>query len=98
MYLQKEIYIIKNNSIDINIATHICSISFLLIDSKYFGKLRTLMRQCTGRSFNSRIAYVMTFYVREISFDDYIAMLKEFDVLRYRRIVLPGKDLSRRKR
>ena len=43
MYLQQEIYLIKNYLVDIHIATDNCGISFLLINSEHFGKLRILM-------------------------------------------------------
>ena len=43
MYLQHEVYLIENYSVDINIAMDICVSSLLLIDSKYFGSVWTLM-------------------------------------------------------
>ena len=80
MYLQQEMYLIKNYSVDIHIATVICGISFLLIDSKYSGKLCILMT-IDGSYSDSRITQSTTFHVvREISSDD-----KEFDILRYHR-------------
>ena len=69
-------HLIKNYSVDIHIAMDVCGISFLHIDPKYFGKLRTLMTMYGSYFVFAHNVINDIQLTRKISFDEYTAMVK----------------------
>ena len=90
MYLQQKMYLTKNYSVDIHIATDMCGIiGFLLIDSKYSGKLHIMMT--IYRSYpDSRTMQLMT--STHVNFFLTTTMVKAFDALRYQKKAYVHED------